>query len=697
DFVSTLHGIGEKRAKALNGIGIFTVSDLLKHFPRDYDDRTEIRTVSSLVPGSVNTIRGAIHGECVSSVIKTRNGGRQISLTKAQLRDKTGILEITWFNQPYLKKYFLQNHEYIFTGKVTYNFYRQRSASYADQPTYVMESPDYEKPGDGALLSSGRIVPLYPAAAAFSQKLFRSLIKYVLDNLTHLDLPDALPVYIKDNFNLCSYKEAVTNIHFPENDGAFFAARRRLVFEELFFMQYAMLKLKGLNAGEPAAAVNDTDCSQILDLFPFALTDAQKKVTAEIVSDLASGRRMSRLVQGDVGSGKTAVAIISSFLAIKSGGNTQAAIMAPTEVLAEQHYKNFSHFFSPLGYKTVLLTGGNSKRERAAALEAVKSGEARMIVGTHALIQETVAYSNLVLVITDEQHRFGVNQRICLSEKGVKPHVLVMTATPIPRTLGLILYGDMDISTIDSLPPGRQTIKTYCVNGGYRERIISFMQKEAGSGRQVYVICPAIEESVSMEIKSVNVYTEELQKKLPDVTISALHGKMTPAKKLEIMEAFKANEIQILISTTVVEVGVHVANANLMVIEDADRFGLSQLHQLRGRVGRGDSQSHCVLVTDSRNETAAARMKALTETSDGFALSELDLKLRGPGEFFGTAQHGLPNFTIANLYRDMDILKEAQEAASFFFADETRVSSDEIEAVKNELENILVKAQSTSI
>ena len=674
--ISKLSGVGPGRAKILRDMGIVTVLDLVNYFPRDYDDRSEIKTISMLTPGTTHTIRGIIATE--GENITFRPGGPV--MTKLLLEDETGLLELIWFGQPYLKRNFKKHETYLFTGRVVESYGRLQ-----------MESPDYEKIPDGSgaeseTLSAGRIVPIYTLPKGISQKMFRKWMKAALDTLEVTAEEDPLPESVPKD--LCTRQEAIQNIHFPASDEYFHAARRRLVFEELFFMQLALLQIK--EAPQPGIRIEDTDLSPFLEKLPFTLTEAQQGVLTDIAEDLQKGQRMNRLIQGDVGSGKTVVAAAAAYLVMAAG--YQAAIMAPTEVLARQHFKHFSNYFkdfelengpvnesgSFMPMTTVLLTGSLTAKEKNAAHTAIREGQAKMVVGTHALIQESVEFNNLALVITDEQHRFGVNQRAAFLEKGhltpvhtaqngpiqlpraFLPHTMVMTATPIPRTLGLILYGDMDISTINALPPGRQEIKTYCVNGDYRARLHTFMAKQVQEGRQVYVICPAIDES-EMDMKAVTTYTAQLQKALPDIPIACLHGKLKD--KESVMTAFGRNEYPIIVSTTVIEVGVDVPNATLIVIENAERFGLSQLHQLRGRVGRGRHQSYCVLVTDSRAEHTLERMKAMETTTDGFALSELDLKLRGPGDFFGVQQHGLPAFTIANLYRDMDILKEAQKAA----------------------------------
>ena len=636
--ISQLKGVGIKRARALQLAKIFTISDLLNHFPKDYDDRSEIRTINSLIPDTVNTIRGIVTQDPENATLKN-----SLNLTKVKIKDHTGTLELIWFNQPYLKKYFKRNTEYIFTGKIKNGSKLQ------------MQSPDYE-PCGGAELSGGRIVPMYTTPKQYSQKTFRGLIHQALEIAppeTEVFF-ETLPKVLRQKYNLCGRKEAVKNIHFPESNEKFLAARRRLVFEELFFIQRALLDMKGAVSVQTGAVFSDTNLQPFISKLSFKPTAAQTKVFNDIITDLKSGIRMNRLIQGDVGSGKTAIALGAASLAVKNG--YQAAIMAPTDVLANQHYTNCKN----LGFKAALLTGGIKKRREILA--EIENGQAQIIIGTHALFQEGVSYSNLGLVITDEQHRFGVDQRMKLAKKGRYPHTLVMTATPIPRTLAMILYGDLDISIINEMPPGRQQIKTYCVNSKYRQRLYEFIRKETKNGNQAYIICPAIEESEA-NIKDVISYTEEIKISLPEINISCLHGKMKPAEKQDILDNFKQGIIQVIISTTVIEVGIHVPTATVIIIENAERFGLSQLHQLRGRVGRGKSQSYCVLVTDTKNNETNQRMKAMTDTTCGFKLAELDLEQRGAGDFFGTRQHGLPSFTIANLYRDASILEEAASAA----------------------------------
>ena len=664
--IQNLTGVGAKRAHSLHTAGIFTIIDLLNHFPRDYDDRSQVKTIAELSLDAVNTIRGVVTADPESAQLR-RKGAPALNITKVTIKDHTGMLELVWYNQPYLKKYFKKHGEYIFTGKVR-DLYGGR---------VQMQSPEYEPCGDTneTSLSHARIVPIYTTPRGYSQKTFRALINQGLTHFLKSDtFADDLPHAIREKYHLCDRKTAICNIHFPQSDALFLAARRRLVFEELFFMQLTLLQMKDATTAQPGILLQNPDYTPFLQGLPFAPTAAQTRVLADIARDMHSGKRMNRLIQGDVGSGKTAVAMAAAYLAMQSG--YQAALMAPTDVLANQHFIQCQQFFAPLGFETVLLTGSIGAKARRDALEKIADGRAAMIVGTHALIQEKVAYARLGLAVTDEQHRFGVNQRLALTQKaGALPHTLIMTATPIPRTLGMILYGDLDISIINELPPGRQVIQTHAVGSKYQRRLHDFIRKEVAAGRQAYIICPAIEAAkadetelsdaatAKAEMKNVIDYTADLCAALPDINIAYLHGKMKAADKQQIMDRFKAGEIHVLVSTTVIEVGVHVANATLMIIENAERFGLSQLHQLRGRVGRGRHQSYCVLITDTKGDETKQRMKAMCDTSDGFVLAELDLELRGAGDFFGTRQHGLPSFAIANLYRDMDVLKEAQAAA----------------------------------
>lgn len=671
DSIDVVKNIGKTRAEQLNKLGIETVEDLIEYYPRDYEDRSRFVPINEIEIGSVNTIRGRILTSPEARRVRT------ITIVGVRIADGTGSIECVWFNQPYVKNQLIVGKEYTFTGKVIQKFGRIQ-----------MESPDYELVNADSL-NTGRIVPVYTVPKKMSQKVIRGCIKDAMDTVDG-SLDEYMPESIIREHNLCSREFAVRNIHFPENDKAFFKARRRLVFDELLFLQMHLLELKGNVCDKKTSVViNDFDDSEIRNALGFSLTDAQEKVLNEIKNDFTTGFVMNRLIQGDVGSGKTAVAMISAYIAIKNG--YQAVLMAPTDVLANQHYKSFCDTLEPLGIKCELLTSGLKKKEKDRAYDNIATGYAKMIIGTHALIQEKVKYNNLGLVITDEQHRFGVRQREMLSEKGDEPHILVMTATPIPRTLALILYGDLDISIIDKLPPGRKKVDTFAVDHSYYQRLYAFIKKEVAKGRQVYIICPMIEENDKMELRAVLSYTDDLDRNiLPELRVSCVHGKMKNAEKQTVMEEFAKGNIDVLVSTTVIEVGINVPNASLMIIENADRFGLSALHQLRGRVGRGSEKSYCVLVSDAKSKVAKERLKIMCQTNDGFVISEKDLTLRGPGDFFGTRQHGLPEMKIANLYKDVDILKEVQQTAISLYKKDKELKSVENSRLKAKIFDIFI-------
>ena len=671
DSIDVVKNIGKTRAEQLNKLGIETVEDLIEYYPRDYEDRSRFVPINEIEIGSVNTIRGRVLTSPEARRVRT------ITVVGVRIADGTGSIECVWFNQPYVKNQLIVGKEYTFTGKVIQKFGRIQ-----------MESPDYELVNADSL-NTGRIVPVYTVPKKMSQKVIRGCIKDAMDTVDG-SLDEYMPESIIREHNLCSREFAVRNIHFPENDKAFFKARRRLVFDELLFLQMHLLELKGNVCDKKTSVViNDFDDSEIRNALGFSLTDAQEKVLNEIKNDFTTGFVMNRLIQGDVGSGKTAVAMISAYIAIKNG--YQAVLMAPTDVLANQHYKSFCDTLEPLGIKCELLTSGLKKKEKDRAYDNIATGYAKMIIGTHALIQEKVKYNNLGLVITDEQHRFGVRQREMLSEKGDEPHILVMTATPIPRTLALILYGDLDISIIDKLPPGRKKVDTFAVDHSYYQRLYAFIKKEVAKGRQVYIICPMIEENDKMELRAVLSYTDDLDRNiLPELRVSCVHGKMKNAEKQTVMEEFAKGNIDVLVSTTVIEVGINVPNASLMIIENADRFGLSALHQLRGRVGRGSEKSYCVLVSDAKSKVAKERLKIMCQTNDGFVISEKDLTLRGPGDFFGTRQHGLPEMKIANLYKDVDILKEVQQTAISLYKKDKELKSVENSRLKAKIFDIFI-------
>ena len=640
--VSELPNVGEQRAKKLNSMGIYTAKDLLTHFPREYNDRSNICKIKDLVLNEENTFIACVKGQGES--IRVKN----ITFTRIKLYDETGSVFAVWYNQIYMKKAFDEKTQYLFTGKLQKKYGKLEVAS-----------PEYEK----AEIAIDKIVPIYPSVNGLSQKIWRKLIGEVLEQLRG-QLQECLPFWIRKEYLLCECNFAIENIHFPQTQERFFQARRRLVFEEFFLLQLGLLLMKQtLQEGKEGIVLQkEYAVEEFEKMLPFTMTNAQKNVLEEIKKDMIKGKVMNRLVQGDVGSGKTAVAMTAAYWTIQNG--YQAVLMVPTEVLAEQHYKSFCEMFEPLRIKTVLLSGSLTAKQKRTVLEQIATGEAQMILGTHAVIQKSVVFYKLGLVITDEQHRFGVRQRSALSEKGENPHILVMTATPIPRTLALILYGDLDISIIDELPPGRKKIDTIAVTSAYRERIYHFIKKHADMGLQCYIICPMIEENEKIEVQAVLSYTEALQEgTLKGYRVTCVHGKMKAKEKQNIMEQFSKGEIDVLVSTTVIEVGINVPNAVIMLIENAERFGLAQLHQLRGRVGRGSEKSYCILINEGKNSIAKQRMNVMSKSCDGFIISEMDLKLRGPGEFFGTKQHGLPELKIGNLYKDMSILKEAQKAA----------------------------------
>lgn len=647
ESILTLKGIGDQTANKFHKLGVHTLQDLIEHYPKEYEDRRKVISICDVVMEEENNIIAT-----VASVPQVMKKGRHI-IVSFRIKDETGSIFVTFFGQPYMKNNFVLGQ--------TYNFYGKIKKQYGK---IEMESPEYEKIGEAGVTKGTKITPIYPSTHKLSQKIIRQLIEGAIKTCLPY-IKETLPEAIRQKYQLVSKQQAVTNIHFPESDEAFFEARKRLVFEELLMLQLSLYVLKSdfakKNQGMPKKVPDDF--MDFVKSLPFALTGAQKRVLNEIIKDMKSPFAGNRLVQGDVGSGKTVVAAVALFVAVRN--NLQGALMAPTEVLAKQHYEFLTQVFEPFGVKVALLTGSTTKKQKNDILKQLDDNEIDILVGTHALIEDNVTPPRLGLVITDEQHRFGVRQRLKLSEKGLTPDVIVMTATPIPRTLALILYGDMDISIIDELPPGRQPIKTNAVDSAYHPRIYTFIQKQIEEGRQCYIICPMVEENEKQsELKSVVEYAEYLSSEVfTNIPIEYLHGKMKPKEKNEVMERFAKAETKILVSTTVVEVGVNVPNATVMLIENAERFGLAQLHQLRGRVGRGKHKSYCVLVSDSKNKVTKKRLKIMEESTDGFVIADTDLKLRGPGEFFGTRQHGLPEMKIANLYTDSNILKQVQQEA----------------------------------
>ena len=641
--VRYIKGIGEQRAKSLEKLRIFTLRDLISYFPRDYEDRRTFRKIRDLEPGETACVTA------MAAASPTLNRVRKgMELVKVRAVDETGALDVTFFNQTYMRDHIRAGEHYTFFGKAEVQGSRR-----------TMVNPLVER--ENSRTMTGRIMPVYPLTAGISQLTMTRSVEQGLAACRDL-LPDPLPDEVRRDHQLCHTGYAYDQIHFPDDENTLAIARRRLAFEELFLLAIGMQVLSRRREELSCAPLRDLDLTAFYGSLPFSLTGAQQRAVDEILADLASGRPMNRLVQGDVGSGKTMVAAAAMVCAARSG--RQTALMAPTEILAEQHYKGLAPLLEGLGIPCALLTGAARAKERRAVLEGLESGRLQAVIGTHALISPDVTYRDLGLVVTDEQHRFGVGQRSALSAKGERPHLLVMSATPIPRTLALMIYGDLDVSVIDELPPGRQRIDTFAVTGAYRPRIYKFLAREIAAGRQAYMICSMVEENGADDRKAVTEYARVLQEQVfPQLRVACVHGRMKGREKEAVMTAFAGGEADILVSTTVVEVGVDVPNATVMVIEDADRFGLSQLHQLRGRVGRGKHKSYCVLITDNRSEETLARMRVMAQTGDGFRIAEEDLRLRGPGDFFGRRQHGLPALKVADLSWDMALLKEAQQAA----------------------------------
>ena len=646
DRLDTLPGIGPARARGLEKLGLVTVEDLLRCYPRSYEDRRKFSTVAA-APVDIPVCLELLVAE-PPRLSRIRKG---LELVKARLVDDTGSLTATFFNQTYMKDALRPGETYIVYGKVEGPPGRRQ-----------MTNPVCER--SDRVRFTGCILPVYALTHGISNNLLAGLARRCVDECAG-QLEEVLPGPLRREHALAAAEFACRNIHFPRDEEALELARRRLIFEELFYLTCGMALLRTRRdeaAGVPFAI---PPVEEFLTLLPFPLTGAQRRVMDEIAADVSAGPPMNRLVQGDVGSGKTMVAAYGAWLAAKNG--RQCALMAPTELLAEQHFRSLAPLLEQAGLRVGLLTGAVKGRARKELLAALAAGELDLLIGTHALLSEGVDYADLGLVITDEQHRFGVAQRAALSAKARRPpHVLVLSATPIPRTLSLVIYGDLDVSVIDQLPPGRTPVQTFVVGEDKRQRMYGFVRKLVGEGRQAYIVCPAVEEGEDegAGLKAATTYARSLQTEVfPDLRVGLVHGKMKPREKDAVMTAFAGGELDVLVSTTVIEVGVDVPNAALMVVENADRFGLSQLHQLRGRVGRGKHQSYCVLVTSTRNPDSRARLKVLTKTTDGFQIAEEDLKLRGPGDFFGQRQHGLPQLRIADLAGDMRVLKEAQLAA----------------------------------
>ena len=668
--VRYIKGIGEKKAQALHKLGIETLFDLVSFFPRRYEDRSQYKPIALTQDGESVCIRALVAGTPQLSRIR-----RGLDLVRFKAVDESGEVNITYFNQPYVKDSLQRGDAVVFFGRIEVKGARRS-----------MTNPVYEREGMENRVT-GRIVPIYRLSAGLNQRLLMQSVRQGLDSCGGL-LPEVLPESVRERNRLVQARYAYENIHFPADFGALELARRRLIFEELFVLACALGKIRGERVREGGIPIREADLEEFWSAMPFRPTGAQRRAVGQAVEDMRAGGVMNRLVQGDVGSGKTLVAAALIWYVRQSG--LSSAFMAPTEILAEQHYETLTRLLAPFGLRIGKLTGAMTAKEKRAVKAALKEGGLDLIIGTHALFSADVEYRDLGLVVTDEQHRFGVEQRAALIGKAGRPHVLVMSATPIPRTLALIIYGDLDVSVIDELPPGRQKVDTFAVDESYRARLNGFIRKLTGEGRQVFVVCPMVEENEELPspLKSAEEHAKELQQSFPELRVACVHGRMKAKEKDAVMAAFLAGETQILVSTTVIEVGVDVPNAALMIVENAERFGLSQLHQLRGRVGRGQHKSYCVLVSDADSDDVKARLSILCKTGDGFQISEEDLRLRGPGDFFGSRQHGLPETHIADLGGDVEVLQRAQSEANALLAEDPELARPENAALRESVERI---------
>lgn len=641
--IQYVKGVGPKKANILKRLGIATIKDAIEYYPKNYENRSVLTDISNLKIGEKQTLKAYIAGNAREYRI------RRLTITKIPVKDGYGAIELVWYNKPYIKNNFRIGEEYIISGKVSYK-YGQIS----------IENPIVEKV-NARNINTGRIVPIYKLTEGLSQKTLRNIIY----NATRENINEIEEIF-EDNFlkknNLIGIKDAIKNIHFPSNENDLESSKYRLKFQELFMLQLGLTLIKNKYKDYKKGIVfNKINISDFMKMLNFKLTNAQKNALNEILKDMYEGKMMNRLLQGDVGSGKTIIAAIAIYVAVKN--NYQAVLMVPTEILAKQHFNTLVNLYKKFDIKVELLASGLNAKKKADVLSKIQTGEIDVVVGTHSIIEDNVIFNNLGFCITDEQHRFGVHQRAQLKEKGKNADILVMSATPIPRTLALMLYGDLDISIIDELPPGRKKVLTYAINSSLRGKAYKFIINEVKKGRQAYIVCPLIEDSENINAKSAEIVYKETYKGIfNNYKIGLIHGNMTIQEKNRVMKEFINGKIDILISTTVIEVGVNVPNATIMVIENAERFGLAQLHQLRGRVGRSDYQSYCILISYKFSEITKKRLKVMVETNDGFKIAEKDLEIRGPGEFFGVKQHGLPELKIANLFEDIDILKKVQKS-----------------------------------
>ncbi len=675
DPIGMLKGIGPAKAKQFANLNIFTLGDLICHFPRGYEDRTKLVMIEKLEPDVPACFKAM-----VMNTPRTAHIRKGLDITRVQVADTSGRLNITFFNNKYVSEQLQYGREYIFYGAVSGDFIG-----------YNMTNPVFETL-DSQPVTTRRVLPIYPLTAGLSNA---AVLKAVRQALAICDTPpEIIPESVRREYGILSADRAYSAIHEPASMAEAEMAKKRLIFEEFFVFSAGLSLMRASRAGKKTEKYSNLELQPFLSALPFTLTGAQRRAIGEILQDFQKGAPMNRLVQGDVGSGKTMVAAAAAYLAAKNG--RQTALMAPTEILAEQHYQSLNKLFEPLGLRTALLTGSMTVKEKRLAREKIAAGEVDLAIGTHALLSDATTFHNLGLVIADEQHRFGVAQRSRLSAKGADPHLLVMSATPIPRTLALLMYGDLDVSIINELPPGRETVDTFLVGESYRARINAFIRKQVAEGHQCFVVCPAVEENEDLGIKAATVWAETLQKTVfPELRIALLHGQMKGAEKEETMASFARFEADVMVATTVIEVGVDVPNATLMVIEDADRFGLSQLHQLRGRVGRGKAKSYCILTSHNKNPETLQRLKALCRTNDGFKIAEEDLALRGPGDFFGSRQSGLPTFRVANLSYDLQTLKDAQTASARWIDESGTSDAPEAVALRSRIGELFRRAEGT--
>ena len=675
DPITILKGIGPSKAKQFANLNIFTLGDLICHFPRGYEDRTKLVPIEKLEPDVPACFKAM-----VMNTPKTAHIRKGLDITRVQVADTTGRLNLTFFNSKYVSDQLQYGREYIFYGAVSGDFIG-----------YNMTNPAFEAL-DSAPVTTRRILPIYPLTAGLSNAAMLKAVKQALELCD--TPPEIIPEEVRRQYGILGTDRAYYAIHEPSSMAEAELAKKRLIFEEFFVFSAGLSLMRASRAEKRTAPYGNTDLTAFHNALPFRLTGAQNRAISEIMTDFCKGAPMNRLVQGDVGSGKTMVAAAAAYAAAKNG--KQSALMAPTEILAEQHYQSLNKLFAPMGIRVALLTGSMKPKEKREVREAIQGGTVDLVVGTHALITDATVFADLGLVITDEQHRFGVGQRAKLSSKGNDPHLLVMSATPIPRTLALLMYGDLDVSILDELPPGREAVDTFLVGESYRARINAFIRKQVAEGHQCFVVCPAVEENEDLGIKAATVWAETLQQTVfPDLRIALLHGQMKAGEKEAAMASFARGEADVMVATTVIEVGVDVPNATLMVIEDADRFGLSQLHQLRGRVGRGRAKSYCILTSHNKNSETLQRLKALCKTTDGFKIAEEDLKLRGPGDFFGSRQSGLPTFRVANLSYDLQTLKDAQSASAQWIDRCGTSDTPEAVALRSRIGELFTRAEGT--